>query len=94
MAIIAFVAFGAFVGNEAVQSWAGQFPPPIPAVDLTFPLRGGDYLIVNGGSDIRINAHVKTRDICGGASDAQPTAIYSTIRGNAHECCCIAILFF
>jgi Peptidase family M23 len=62
LAIIAFVAFGAFVGNEAVQSWAGQFPPPIPAVDLTFPLRGGDYLIVNGGSDIRINAHMKTLD--------------------------------
>lgn len=62
IAIVAFVAFGVFAGNEAVQSWAGQFPPPIPAVDLAFPLRGGDYLILNGGSDIRINAHVKTLD--------------------------------
>jgi Peptidase family M23 len=62
LAIIGFTAFGIFAGNEAVQSWAGQVPPPIPAVDLAFPLRGGDYLILNGGSDIRINAHVKTLD--------------------------------
>ncbi|MGB3560209.1 MAG: M23 family metallopeptidase [Geitlerinemataceae cyanobacterium] len=62
IAIVAFAAFGVFAGNEAVQSWAGQFPPPIPAVDLAFPLRGGDYLILNGGSDIRINAHIKTLD--------------------------------
>ncbi len=62
IAIIIFAALGVFVGNEAVQSWAGQFPPPVPAVNLTFPLRGGDYLILNGGSDIRINAHLKTLD--------------------------------
>lgn len=62
IAMIGFVAFGVFAGNEAVQSWAGQFPPSIPAVDLAFPLRGGDYLILNGGSDIRINAHLKTMD--------------------------------
>jgi Peptidase family M23 len=62
IAIVAFVAFGVFVGNEAVQSWAGQFPPPIPAVDLAFPLRDGNYLILNGGSNIRINAHIKTLD--------------------------------
>ena len=62
IAIIVFVAFGVFAGNEAVQSWVGQFPPSIPAIDLAFPLQGGDYLILNGGSDIRINAHVKTLD--------------------------------
>lgn len=62
IAVIIFVALGVFVGNEAVQSWAGQFPPPIAAVDLAFPLRDGDYLILNGGSNIRINAHLKTLD--------------------------------
>lgn len=62
IAIIIFAALGVFVGNEAVQSWAGQFPPPIAAVNLAFPLRDGDYLILNGGSDIRINAHLKTLD--------------------------------
>ncbi len=43
IAIIIFAASGVFVGNEAVQSWAGQFPPSIPAVDLAFPLRNGNY---------------------------------------------------
>jgi Peptidase family M23 len=62
IAIIGFAAFGVFAGNEAARSWAGQFPPSIPAIDLAFPLRGGDYLILNGGSDIRINAHLKTLD--------------------------------
>jgi hypothetical protein len=62
IAITAFVAFGVFVSNEAVQSWAGQIPPSIPAVDLAFPLRGGDYLILNGGNDIRVNAHMKLLD--------------------------------
>ena len=51
-----------FTSNEAVQSWVGQFPPPIPAVNLTFPLRDGNYLIVNGGSNIQINAHLKLLD--------------------------------
>jgi Peptidase family M23 len=62
IAIVGFAAFGVFAANEAVQSWAGQFPPSIPAVNLAFPLRGGDYLILNGGNDIRINAHLKTLD--------------------------------
>ncbi len=61
-AIVGFVAFGVFAGDEAVGSWLGQFPPAIPIVDLAFPLRGGDYLILNGGNDLRINAHVKTLD--------------------------------
>jgi Peptidase family M23 len=62
IAIITFVAFGVWVSNEAIQSWVGQIPPSIPAVDLAFPLRHGDYLILNGGNDIRINAHMKLLD--------------------------------
>ncbi|MEA5507217.1 M23 family metallopeptidase [Halotia wernerae UHCC 0503] len=60
--VIGFIAFGVFAGNEAVRSWAGQFPPPTPAVDLAFPLQGSDYLVLNGGNDIRINSHLKTLD--------------------------------
>lgn len=60
--VIGFVAFGVYIGNEAVLSWTGQFPAAATAVDLTFPLRGDHFLIVNGGSDIRINAHLKTLD--------------------------------
>jgi Peptidase family M23 len=62
MTSVGFVAFGVFVGNEAARSWAGQFPPAIPAVDLAFALRDGEYLILNGGSDLRINAHLKLLD--------------------------------
>ncbi|MEQ8756666.1 MAG: M23 family metallopeptidase [Coleofasciculus sp. G1-WW12-02] len=60
--VVGCVAFGVYVGNEAVRSWAGPFPAAASAVDLTFPLRGGHFLIVNGGSNIRINAHLKTLD--------------------------------
>lgn len=60
--IVAFVAFGVFVGNAAWQSWAGRIPPPVPVVDLTFPLQGGEYLIVHGGSNLQINPHMKTLD--------------------------------
>lgn len=62
VAVAALVAFGVFVGSEALQSRAGRLPPPVPAVDLTFPLQGGEYLIVHGGSDIQINPHMKTLD--------------------------------
>ncbi|MGB3518163.1 MAG: M23 family metallopeptidase [Elainellaceae cyanobacterium] len=60
--IVAFVAFGVFIGNAALQSWAGRLPPPLPVVDLTFPLRGDGYLIVHGGSNIQVNPHMKTLD--------------------------------
>jgi hypothetical protein len=60
--IMGFVVFGVYAGHEVVRSWAGQFPTAAPAVDLAFPLRGDNFLIVNGGSDRRINAHLKTLD--------------------------------
>ena len=60
--VVGFVAFGLYAGNEAVRSWAGRFPAAATAVDLAFPLRGDNFLIVNGGSNIRINAHLKTLD--------------------------------
>lgn len=62
LAVVGWTAFGVFAGNEALQAWMGQYPPAVPAVDLAFPLRGGSYLILNGGSDIRVNAHLKTLD--------------------------------
>jgi hypothetical protein len=41
---------------------AGPAPPPGSLVELAFPLQGGTYLIVNGGSDLSINAPMKTLD--------------------------------
>lgn len=37
----------------------GRRPPGQP-IDLALPLRGGTYLVVNGGSQVLINAHVST----------------------------------
>ena len=34
--------------------------PPADAVELSFPLRGGSYLVVNGGRHRLINAHLAT----------------------------------
>jgi hypothetical protein len=34
--------------------------PPGDTVDLTFPLRGGTYLVVNGGNHLWVNAHLAT----------------------------------
>ncbi len=61
-AIVVLVAFGVAVGSAAWQGWMGRLPPPLPAAELTFPLRGGEYLIVHGGSTMQINPHVKTLD--------------------------------
>ena len=35
---------------------------PLAAVNLSFPLGPGSYLVVNGGSDINTNAHLMTLD--------------------------------
>ena len=35
---------------------------PLAAVDLSFPLGPGSYLVVNGGSNINTNAHLMTLD--------------------------------
>ena len=50
---------------------AGRRPPGDP-VDLTFPLGSGTYLVVNGGSQVLINAHLGTLE--GGAIRALPRA--------------------
>ena len=39
---------------------AGRRPPLEPPIDVAFPVASGTYLVVNGGSQILINAHVST----------------------------------
>ena len=39
-----------------------RIPPPLPVVNLAFPLAPGRYLVVNGGSDFSTNAHLGTLD--------------------------------
>lgn len=44
----------------ALQAVSGRRPPEGPVVDLAFPLRGGTYSVVNGGSTGLVNAHLMT----------------------------------
>ena len=34
--------------------------PPLEPIDVAFPVASGTYLVVNGGSQVLINAHVST----------------------------------
>jgi hypothetical protein len=60
---ILFVALGGMAIYRAEPALAGRTPPTETRVELAFPLEPGTYLVVNGGYDISINAHVKTLDI-------------------------------
>lgn len=59
---VLFGAVGAFAAHETAYALSGYATPDTPVVDLAFPLESGTYLIVNGGNDFRINAHMKTLD--------------------------------
>jgi hypothetical protein len=52
---LAALAVGAFAGHAL----SGRRPPAEP-VDLAFPLDGGSYLVVNGGGNALVNAHLKS----------------------------------
>lgn len=61
-------AFTVFVAAVAVvligivgMALAGRRLPGEP-IDLEFPLRSGTYLVLNGGSQVLINAHISTID--------------------------------
>lgn len=54
------VLFGVAAGYRAALAWAGRTPPAAQIVDLRFPLAGGNYLVVNGGNETVVNAHLET----------------------------------
>lgn len=74
---------GGYAALQLVLAAHGRKPPPIPPLALEWPLRGGAFLIVNGGSDIRINAHLKTRE----ADEPR----FARWRGNGHALDIVAI---
>ena len=61
-----FTAVFAFIGgwgaDQSVRGLAGRVQQAGTAIELAFPLRGGDYLVVNGGSNIKVNQHLMTLD--------------------------------
>jgi hypothetical protein len=44
----------------SIYAWMGHRPHDEEAVDLAFPLRGGTYYIISGGSNGLMNLHFKT----------------------------------
>jgi hypothetical protein len=57
-----FVALGAVSLLGTAVALHSRTPPALPVVKLAFPLAPGRYLVVNGGSDFRTNAHLETLD--------------------------------
>ena len=54
--VAGFLGLGGWL---AVPALAGRSLPD-GAVDLSFPMRGGRYLVINGGSSERVNGHMMT----------------------------------
>lgn len=57
-----FTSLGVASAYGIVAAWRSRTVPPLPVVNLGFPLEPGRYLVVNGGSDSSTNAHVETLD--------------------------------
>lgn len=57
-----FIAIGGWGADQSIWALAGRTQQAGAAVDLAFPLKGGDYLVVNGGSNIKVNGHLMTLD--------------------------------
>ncbi len=58
----AFTALGGWGVYQSLNALAGRSPPAGAVVDLAFPLKVGEYLVVNGGSNISVNQHLMTLD--------------------------------
>jgi Peptidase family M23 len=58
----AFIALGGWGAYQSAMAVAGRSPQAGALVDLAFPLEGGTYLVVNGGSDMSVNPHLMTLD--------------------------------
>lgn len=57
-----FLALNLLTLAQVKTALEGRTPLPGTAADLAFPLSGGTFLVVNGGSQQLINAHLATLD--------------------------------
>ena len=57
-----FLVLGVTSAYGLVAALCSRTVLPLAAVNLSFPLGPGSYLVVNGGGDINTNAHVITLD--------------------------------
>ena len=71
-----FVAIGGWGANQSVRALVGRAQQAGAAVELAFPLKSGTYLVVNGGSNIKVNQHLMTLDTS--------IARFQTFRGQSY----------
>ena len=57
-----FLVLGVASAYGLVGALRSRAASPLAAMNLSFPLGPGNYLVVNGGSDIRTNDHLMTLD--------------------------------
>jgi Peptidase family M23 len=57
-----FLVLGVASAYGLVGALRSRTASPLAAMNLSFPLGPGSYLVVNGGSDIRTNDHLMTLD--------------------------------
>lgn len=58
-----FSLLGCAAALLAALGLSGRFAPASNIVVLGFPLEPGRYLVVNGGNNVLVNAHLKTIDV-------------------------------
>jgi hypothetical protein len=61
--VIAMTGLGVLFGALAAWALAGRAPSAAEPVQLGFPFRSGEYLVVNGGSTLPVNFHLETLDL-------------------------------
>lgn len=57
-----FIAIGGWGMYQSTIALAGRAPQEGKVVELAFPLKNGNYLVVNAGSSLNVNAHLMTLD--------------------------------
>ncbi len=60
--VVAFIGLGSWGVYQSASALAGRTPQASAVVDLAFPLKGGTYLVVSGGSILSVNPHLMTLD--------------------------------
>jgi hypothetical protein len=60
--VIAICALGVAGGSVVVLALQGRRPPDLPIASIHAPFAGGHYLVASGGSNVWVNAHVRTLD--------------------------------
>ena len=57
-----FLVLGMASAYGLASAWRSRVALPLPALNLSFPLEPGSYLVVNGGGSIHTNAHLMSLD--------------------------------